>query len=336
MKLFKSALVFSLGLASSALAGNYANEVLSIGVGARALGLGGAFVSLADDSTAVYWNPAALPRVPHVEIEMIQQGREYSGLSLNEVGSRYMFVSGALSIPKLGSFGAAFMRFGVDDIIQTSGAFNPDGSPVQVGTFSSDDFGVMVSYGRQFHPAFNAGLTVKYLSGGTSGLQAGAGVLGDASYAYTGFDLGLLSDLGGLTPALKGLSLGLNLQDALNTGIAWKNTPTSPTNLVDLNPKAGISYTPAWDFLKNMEGKWSLAFDIDPKYSPNTLYHFGTEFWYKDTIALRGGFRMFSSGGQGLESSLGASFKLYILEVDYAFINYELTPIQYLSLAAKF
>ena len=37
-----------------------------------------------------------------------------------------------------------------------------------------------------------------------------------------------------------------------------------------------------------------------------------------------------------MESSLGASFKLYILQVDYAFINYELTPIQYLSMAVKF
>ena len=323
-------------LANSALAGNYANEVLSIGVGARALGMGGAFVALADDSTAVYWNPAALPRVPHVEIAAIQQGREYSGLSLNEVGSRYMFLSGAMTVPTLGTFGGAFMRFGVDDIIQTSGAFNPDGSPVQVGTFSSDDFGVMLSYGRQFHPAFNAGLTLKYLSGGTSGLKAGSGVPGDASYSYIGFDLGLISELGGLTPSLKGLSLGINFQDALNTGIAWKNTPTSPTNAVDLNPKLGIAYTPVWDFLKNMDAKWSLAFDVDPKYSPNTLYHFGTEFWYKDTIGLRAGARMFSGGGQGMESSLGASFKLYIIEVDYAFINYELTPIQYLSLAVKF
>jgi hypothetical protein len=43
-----------LGIASTVQAVNYSNEVLAIGVGARALGMGGAYVAVADDSTAVY------------------------------------------------------------------------------------------------------------------------------------------------------------------------------------------------------------------------------------------------------------------------------------------
>ena len=38
--------------------GAHAAEFLSHGVGARALGMGGAFVAVADDATATYWNPA--------------------------------------------------------------------------------------------------------------------------------------------------------------------------------------------------------------------------------------------------------------------------------------
>jgi hypothetical protein len=38
----------------------YSNEFLAIGVGARALGMGQTQVSLADDATAGYWNPAGL------------------------------------------------------------------------------------------------------------------------------------------------------------------------------------------------------------------------------------------------------------------------------------
>jgi hypothetical protein len=37
-------------------------------VGARALGMGGAFVSVADDATTLYWNPAGLPWIGHQEI----------------------------------------------------------------------------------------------------------------------------------------------------------------------------------------------------------------------------------------------------------------------------
>ena len=37
----------------------YAGEFLSLGVGARPLGMGGSFSAIADDSTAAYWNPVS-------------------------------------------------------------------------------------------------------------------------------------------------------------------------------------------------------------------------------------------------------------------------------------
>ena len=43
--------------------GAHAAEFLSHGVGARALGMGSAFVAIADDATATYWNPAGLTKV---------------------------------------------------------------------------------------------------------------------------------------------------------------------------------------------------------------------------------------------------------------------------------
>lgn len=325
----------TLGMAQAAYAGNYSNEVLAIGVGARALGMGGAYVAKADDSTSVYWNPAGLSKVQHVEISAIQQGRQYSGLNLNEVGSRYIFTSGAMNFPKIGTFGAAFMRFGVDDIPQVSG-LDLAGVPIQTGTFQTQDFAFFASYGKEFHPAFRAGLTAKHLTGGTVGLKAGLGVLGDASYTSTGLDLGIQVDFGGMSPSLKGLNFGLNLQDLYNTGAAWKNTPTSPTDKVDINAKVGLSYSPQLQFLTASKSEFTLAYDADPKYGDKMLHHLGGEFWYKETIALRGGARMFSGGLQNLETTLGASFRMFILQVDYAFINYELTPIHYLSLAVKF
>ena len=39
---------------------NYTGDFLTNGVGGRALGLGGAYVSIADDVTATYWNPAGI------------------------------------------------------------------------------------------------------------------------------------------------------------------------------------------------------------------------------------------------------------------------------------
>jgi hypothetical protein len=321
-----------LGISAPLFAVNYSNEVLAIGVGARAMGMGGAFSAIADDSTAVYWNPAGLPQIKNAEISAIEQGRQYSGLGLNEVGSRYLFASGAVNAGGAGSFGAAFMRFGVEDIPYVTG-LDAQGVPIQQGSFQTQDFGFMASWGKRWHKSFSSGLTLKYLSGGTIGLKT---ALGDASYSYFGADLGFLVDFGGMSRSMKGLSFGLNLQDLGNTGVQWKNTPTSPTDAVDLNPKAGLAYSPQMRFLRDNGSVVTFAVDADPKYGSNTLMHYGGEFWYKDTLAFRGGLRQFLGGYQSLEGTLGASFKIYILQVDYAFINYELTPIHYLSLAVKF
>ena len=66
-----------LGLsASGGWATKYAGEFLALGVGARALGMGGAFVSLADDATAAYWNPAGIVLATGRELGYREDRRE--------------------------------------------------------------------------------------------------------------------------------------------------------------------------------------------------------------------------------------------------------------------
>ena len=48
-------------------ADSHAAPYLRMGVGARALGMGGAFTAIADDATAAYWNPAGLVKIEHIE-----------------------------------------------------------------------------------------------------------------------------------------------------------------------------------------------------------------------------------------------------------------------------
>ncbi|MFH1010017.1 MAG: UPF0164 family protein, partial [bacterium] len=51
--------------------GTTAAPFLGIAVGARALGMGGAFVSVADDATALYWNPAGIARLSSYEVILV-------------------------------------------------------------------------------------------------------------------------------------------------------------------------------------------------------------------------------------------------------------------------
>jgi hypothetical protein len=332
---FLTTLMCLLGLASVAQAVNYTNEVLAIGVGARALGMGGAYVAVADDSTAVYWNPAGLTHVQHMEVAAIQQGRDDTALNFgtNQVGSQYFFMSGAATLPDIGSLGLAVMRFGVGNIDQTTSQ-GGSGPPNVIGTFSEQDMAVLLGYAHNIGKAFSVGVTAKSLWGGTNGLVSDPadGITGDANYSYFGADLGILAKFGEMSQSLEGLVLGVNLQDAVNTGVNW-NTDGGAES-VDMNAKAGLAYSLPFDFLKDSRSSITLAVDADPKYS--TLMHYGIEYWYKDVLAMRAGVRQFTAGTQTNEPSFGASFRFYMLQVDYAFINYELTPVQYLSLIVRF
>src|SRR3972149_5404206 len=53
---------------SPVLATKYAGEFLKAQLGARAIGMGGAFVAVADDATAPYWNPAGMVYLPYREV----------------------------------------------------------------------------------------------------------------------------------------------------------------------------------------------------------------------------------------------------------------------------
>lgn len=291
--------------------------------------MGGAYVGVADDSTATYWNPAGLPNIKNMEVAAVQQGRQDKALALgtNEVGSQYFFMSGGMSVPKIGSFGVALLRFGVDGIDQipntpTCPTCPP---PASIGKFGTQDLAFLGSYGVALHPAFNMGLTAKYMMGSTTGLQADPtnNITGNATYNYMGADLGVLVKFGGMTKNLDGLTLGVNLQDVVNSKVNWSSA-TSPSEAVDMNAKAGLAYSLPFAFLKDNNSSFTLAVDADPKYS--TLMHYGAELWYKEVLAFRAGMRQFTSGLQSAETSIGASFKLFILQADYAFINYELTP----------
>ena len=65
------AIVTTVGPVYGASVGKYAGEFMSIGVGGRALGLGGAYAALAHDITAGYWNPAGLSSLSYPQIALM-------------------------------------------------------------------------------------------------------------------------------------------------------------------------------------------------------------------------------------------------------------------------
>jgi opacity protein-like surface antigen len=132
--------------------GTTAASFLEVGIGSRAIGMGGAFVAIANDASTIYWNPGGLSRLPRGEVifEHIEWLADisfnYIGLAipLQEYGSLGLFVT-SVSIPRM----------------QVRTVEYPDGTGEY---FDASDLAFGFSLAKNLTDKFSIGVNVKYIS----------------------------------------------------------------------------------------------------------------------------------------------------------------------------
>ena len=310
----------------------YSNEFLSIGVGARGLALGGAQSSLVDDASAGFWNPAGLTKVK-TNLQLFVMHNEYFG----GIG-KYDYAAFAAPIDATRTIGASFIRFAIDDIIDSTDLIDKDGNIDydRLKTFSSADYAFLFSYAQKLK---------------VEGLSAGGNVevvhrkVGDFANAW-GFGLDA-----GIQYEHKKWKFGLMGKDITSTFNAWTYNTESlqqvfaqtgneiPQNGLEVTlPKliGGVAYklsltkkitaTPMVDLDFTFDGKRNVPIksdvvSIDPKA--------GLEIGYDDFIFLRGGVanvqtikNIDASTSTIAQPSLGVGIKIKNVTIDYALTNF--------------
>ena len=215
------------------------NKYRNPGGRSRATGLGGAFVALADDATAPYWNPAGLGQM---ELYLYELGLQYALLPDSTYST---YASYAVQFPELGTFSLAWDNF-------TAGDFTArDDQGQNTGIFSSTENVFYLSYGRK---AFE---WVKGLYLGTN-LKILQQTAPDSSAVGHGVDIGLIWQ-----PVLYwDHTLGLNVQNIFER-LYWQGQSQS-INTAPVNFKIGT----ALKFLRSDEGLYydRLISTIDLEY----------------------------------------------------------------------
>jgi len=288
---------------SSTHAAKYSGEFLALGVGGKALGMGGAFVSIADDGFAPYWNPAGLVQLSQKELTLMHA--ETFGSLLNHDFIGYVIPlkkkekRSALALSLFGLSGGGIKITELEDPTKPIG---PSNRPRVKKEESHGDYVLFFSYAQEINKKLSLGGNVKVIY---------RNLALNSAFGF-GFDWGVLVRIH------KNFSGGLNLMDAFTTTIFY-DTGTKesiyPTLKTGFNFHKDIS-----DF------KIVLSFDSDlriegRKYASqfwmgeNSLdTHWGGELSYQNRLFGRVGV------DQG-NFTAGAGLLIKKLMVDFAFLN---------------
>ncbi len=227
--------------------------LFNFGAGGRGLGMGGANVALANDASAIFWNPATLTNLTDRSLSLMH-------LPLPE-GTNYDFAAFGWPTVDYGTFSLGAFLLTTGDIERR------DESGRLLGTFSANQQLFLVGYGKQINRFLSFGATIKLY-----------GQSFDNSSAFgAGGDVGLKLDL------TDNVVLGLNAQNILAPEIRIdRDAETLPITF-----KAGAGL-----MLPISEGRHllSLEADIDKSENIDPVFHIGGEFAFLNQYFLRAGY----------------------------------------------
>ena len=334
MKQLTFLLFLSTVFTTIAQAPKYSNEFLHLGVGAQAFAMGNAVVASTNDVNAGYWNPAGLTNATEWLQVSAMHSEYFAGIA------KYDYLGLSHAIGKKGVLGFTFLRFGVDDIPNTTQLIDNDGriNYDNITTFSAGDYAFMGSFARTLKmPGLSVGGTVKIIHRRVGDFAKSWGFGLDAGLKYSANDqwkFGLVARDVTSTFNLWIFNLSQDMQQVfLSTG------NEIPTNGLELSlPRfiAGIAYVHA---IGKEEKGFKLAAELDIDATTdgkrNTLLsadpisldpHLGLQLSYKALVNVRGGvssiqkFQAIDGKEEwGVQPNIGIGIGIKSFTLDYAF-----------------
>ncbi len=326
--------VISLSVCLNALAQapKYSNEFLSIGVGARALGMSNSYITSANDVTAGYWNPAGLLGIGNQHQVALMHSEYFAG------SAKYDYGGYAKRIDSSSVIGFTAIRFGADDIPNTTELIDANGNLNynRITTFSATDFAFIVSYAKTTKiPGLHLGANAKVIRrriGDFAGAW-GFGLDAGAQYDYKKWKFAAM--VRDVTSTFNAWTFNLSDKTKavfISTGNAIPENSveiTLPKLLLggarkfDFTPKisllAEVNLDATFDGKRNVVIK-SKAMSLDP--------HFGLEAAYMNLIFLRAGLGNYQtytdiSGKEikTIQPNIGLGVRIKYVTIDYALAN---------------
>lgn len=271
---------------------------LNLPVGARATALGSSYSGVADDVTAMHWNPAGITQIAGASVG-------YS-FGLMFAGINHHFAGATFPVGDQFRAGISALSYGTDDIEETT-MFNQEGT----GSFYRvRDLALGATFAGQLTDQFSFGVTAKFVNLTVASLSANG----------MAFDFGTLYN-----PGLLGLRLGFSVHN-LSGGVQYSGTGLTQSGGVDPNSgnqnpdaelKAGESSLPlifrAGISSNLMEGDETQSLLVSSEFSTASdrgeYLGLGFEYVWNKLIAARAGYQLGTDNAYGITAGVGVAYE---------------------------
>ena len=314
--------------------GTAAAQFLKIGIGARAMGMGGTFVAVANDATTLYWNPAGLTNINGISLSL-SHSQWFADISHDYVG---------LAIPwgRNNFLGISAIALNTSEQEVTT-VNQPDGAGIY---YDVSDIAIGLSFARALTDRFSTGFTVKYIQQNAYNESANAIAIDIGTYLRTGYH-GLtiamcVSNFGGkmqLTgrDLIALVDVDKNVEGNYNTDARLKTEPWP----LPMNFRVGIAMDIIGGtdpFFNTENNRFTLAVDGNHPNDNNERVNIGGEYSWRETLFARVGYKINYdvekwAFGAGLKFTIGHQ----TMCVDYAMVDFgDLGMVSRFSVELKF
>ena len=328
MKKYLIILLFAVTFSFAQTARKYSNEFMNIGVDAAALGMSNAVTASSNDVNSGYWNPAGL-----IGLEDKQVALMHASYFANI--AQYDYAAFATPIDDQSAWGISMIRFGVDNILNTTQLIDNQGNIDynRISLFSTADYGMTFSYARKLQlPGFQYGVNAKVIRR----------VIGKFASSWGfGFDVGMQFER-------NDWKFGLMLRDITTTYNVWSideaeynsikdaiggQNQELPENTEITLPKAQLGLSKKFEFhndtsllaAANLNMSFAKTNDIFSTEALSIDPALGFEYGYTDLVFIRAGVGNFQNIVQidntkklGFQPNIGLGFKYKGIQIDYA------------------
>ena len=312
--------------------GTTAAPFLGIGAGPKAIGMGGAFVAVADDPSALYWNPSGISRKGHNEI--LVEHTNYL------IGTSYNFFGGVVAFDENNAVGLSvtYLDYGSERVTTID---LPDGTGEE---WSAKDVAIGLTYSRNLTDRFSIGGTVKMIMQqiwheSATGFALDAGLL----YITPFNDLKIGMDISNFGTDMRMSGEDLYVTHNPDASKAGSNSKIPAEYYTDSYPlpllfRIGLSM----DVVNTEDNRVTLAVDaLHPNDNAQSA-NVGAQYEWNNTIYARIGYKSIGipNNEEGLTFGFGLSYELLLnlrLNLDYAYEAYHrLDNIQKFALSVSF